>query len=245
MKKFLGIMCAALLAFGLTGVSNATLWDRGGGLIYDDVLDITWLQDADYAKTSGYDPDGYMNWYEAITWADQLVYGGYNDWRLPHVLPVNGSSYVYSVAYDGSADFGYNISAPESAYPGSTGSELAYMYYNNLANVGYYDTIGNGPQPGWSYDPNANFTDGNGNPVSFQNLQHDYWSGTEYPINSNGAWYFTFTYDLQDISVKGSYTRGWAVRPGDSSPIPIPSSLFLLGTGVVGLVGFKKKFKKK
>ena len=29
---------------GFSGASNATLWDRGRGLIYDDVLDITWLQ---------------------------------------------------------------------------------------------------------------------------------------------------------------------------------------------------------
>jgi len=29
-------------------------------MIYDDVLNITWLQDADYAQTSGYDPDGLM-----------------------------------------------------------------------------------------------------------------------------------------------------------------------------------------
>jgi hypothetical protein len=46
--------------------SDAELIDRGGGLIYDTVLDIKWLQDANYAQTSGYDDDGRMNWYTAV-----------------------------------------------------------------------------------------------------------------------------------------------------------------------------------
>jgi hypothetical protein len=71
----------------VSGSSQATLIDRGGGLIYDDVLNITWLQDANYAKTSGYDSDGLMNWVDAMTWATNLSYGGYNDWRLPTLHP--------------------------------------------------------------------------------------------------------------------------------------------------------------
>lgn len=42
----------------------AGLIDRGNGLLYEDVLDITCLQDANYAQTSGYDDDGYMYWAE-------------------------------------------------------------------------------------------------------------------------------------------------------------------------------------
>ena len=40
--------------------SQAALYDRGNGLIYDDVLDITWLQDANYAKTTDATP-----WYRS------------------------------------------------------------------------------------------------------------------------------------------------------------------------------------
>jgi len=53
---------ALLAGIALSGAAQATLIDRGGGLIYDDVLNITWLQDANYAMTSGYDADGRMNW---------------------------------------------------------------------------------------------------------------------------------------------------------------------------------------
>ncbi|EGK72256.1 hypothetical protein METUNv1_01372 [Methyloversatilis universalis FAM5] len=34
-----------------SGVAQAPLHDRGGGLVYDDVLDVTWLADANYART--------------------------------------------------------------------------------------------------------------------------------------------------------------------------------------------------
>jgi hypothetical protein len=156
MRKILIAVMAMVTMFWFTSPTHADLWDRGGGLIYDDVLKITWLQDANYAKTSGYDSDGRMNWSQATTWAANLVYGGYSDWRLP--TTVDGP---YAWGYDGTTTAGYNI----------TTSEMGYMYYTNLANKGYYDTSGNGPQPGWSSTPNATFTDGNGNTVSFQNLQ--------------------------------------------------------------------------
>jgi hypothetical protein len=57
-KAFFGVLLAVIL--GVSSITYAALWDRGGGLIYDDVLNITWLQDANYAKTSGYDADGRM-----------------------------------------------------------------------------------------------------------------------------------------------------------------------------------------
>jgi hypothetical protein len=52
-------------------------------LSIDDVLNITWLQDANYSETPGYSATAVMTWAEATTWAANLVYGGYSDWRLP------------------------------------------------------------------------------------------------------------------------------------------------------------------
>lgn len=74
---------ATLLA--CTTASQATLIDRGNGMIYDSNQNLTWLQDANYAKTSGHDSDGLMDWDAAMNWADNLVYGGYDDWRLPRL----------------------------------------------------------------------------------------------------------------------------------------------------------------
>lgn len=134
------------LAFaGLTLCSTvqATLIDRGGGLIYDDVLDVTWLQDANYAKTSRYNSDGLMYHGQATTWASNLSYFDsvrnvtYTDWRLPITEPVNGTAFNYNVSYNGSTDYGYNISEQATAYAGSTGSEMAFLFYNSLNNKGY------------------------------------------------------------------------------------------------------------
>ncbi|MBK8536437.1 MAG: hypothetical protein IPL59_15695 [Candidatus Competibacteraceae bacterium] len=137
-------------ALGFAGAADATLSNRGGGLIYDDVLNITWLQDANYAKTqydssSGAlgDADGLMNWDTANTWAANLSYYDsvrgvtYDDWRLPTVKPINGVNFVYFVnASSGNDDLGYNQSAPGTLYAGSTGSELAYMHCQNLEGMG-------------------------------------------------------------------------------------------------------------
>jgi hypothetical protein len=88
-KTFFGFLLMVLL--GLNPLAQATLWDRGGGLVYDDVLNITWLQDANYAATntfgvSGINADGTMNWDTTQSWVDAMnstKYLGYNDWRLP------------------------------------------------------------------------------------------------------------------------------------------------------------------
>jgi len=123
----------AVLGLGLSGASQATLIDRGSGLIYDDVLDVTWLQDANYAKTSGYDTDGRMNMLAANTWVAGLSYGGYNDWRLADVKPVDNSAFDYDAfSYDGTTDRGFNIT--------STQSEMAYMFYGNLGDLAAFDT---------------------------------------------------------------------------------------------------------
>ncbi len=85
MKKIFVLLWGVILLSGSADVVQAALYDRGGGIIYDSDLNISWLQDADYAKTSGYDSDGKMNWNAAVAWADGLVYGGYSDWRLPKI----------------------------------------------------------------------------------------------------------------------------------------------------------------
>ena len=68
-KPLLGAVSAGAITPGDTKISATALIDRGGGLLYDDVLNITWLQDANYAMINGDDVDESMNWYEATTWA--------------------------------------------------------------------------------------------------------------------------------------------------------------------------------
>ena len=44
-----------------------------------------------YAKTSGAHATGHINWSQANNWANNLVYGGYADWRLPTLTPSDTS----------------------------------------------------------------------------------------------------------------------------------------------------------
>jgi len=97
---------------------NATLIDRGNGFVYDTNLDITWLSDANYAKTSGYDSDGLMNWNEAMAWAGQLEYGGFNDWRLPTTIQPDDNCSFHNTYVDA----GYNC----------TESEMGHLFYLEL-----------------------------------------------------------------------------------------------------------------
>lgn len=57
--------------------------DSGFGLIYDRELNLSWLKDANYAKTVGRSPSGGMTWYEAMSWVAGLSYCGVRGWRLP------------------------------------------------------------------------------------------------------------------------------------------------------------------
>ena len=67
-------LAGSVLAIGLSGAAQAALQGRdlNGSAAsfeayYDTVLDITWLADANYAQTSGYDADGRMTWSNATT----------------------------------------------------------------------------------------------------------------------------------------------------------------------------------
>lgn len=89
---------------------NAALLERLDGLAYYDTeTDLTWLADANYALTSGYDADGRMDWANAVNWATNLDMFGLNDWRLPYAGGCYGST--------------------------CTDNEMSILFYNTLGNT--------------------------------------------------------------------------------------------------------------
>jgi hypothetical protein len=120
---------AAVLAFSLSTGAQASLVARTGGMVYDDVNNITWAADANLAQTSGYDADGLMTWANAVAWADQLTLGGYTDWSLPST-PVEAAG--FNVTSSQMGDLFYN------QLGGVAGSSIATTYnanYNLFTNV--------------------------------------------------------------------------------------------------------------
>ena len=130
-----------LSASVFTNSASAGLIDRGNGMIYDDVLDITWLQDANYVQTSGEHHISWLRWEQAMEWVDNLNYGGFNDWRLPEVYDVGNNGCGGSRT--NGIDCGYNVLTSYTDANGDTYfSELAYMYHENLGNSALFDING-------------------------------------------------------------------------------------------------------
>jgi hypothetical protein len=219
MTKLLGVLttCVAII-----GTANATLIDRGGGLIYDSDRHITWSQDANLAASNtfgvgGIREDGVMSWATANSWVGAMNaanYLGYQDWRLPDTLQPDATcGSKYNAGNDGVQGYGY----------GCTGSELGHLFYEALSgSAGSSITYGH----------NANY-------ALFQNIQAAagyYWSGTEYAPNTLNAWYFRFSDGDQGNLDKAGMVYAWAVRDGDAAAIPEPATytLMLVGLGLFG-----------
>jgi hypothetical protein len=243
--RFVLTLLATIISFSSS--VHATLIDRGGGLIYDDVLNITWLQDANYAYTSGYalaSDYGGMSWADANAWAANLNYYDsvtnttYTGWRLPDVQPINGSSFNYAGATDGSTDYGYNVGAPGTLYAGSTGSELAYMYFTNLGNSAYRDPTG-------AIQPVSGLV----NTGPFINAIGQFWTSTAYEPIPGNAWTFrTFGVlaGFQDNFPQLDEGLAWAVHDGDIGAGPVANSVpeampwWLLPVCALSLVALQK-----
>lgn len=103
------VFCLLILFVWEVEESHSALVDRGGGLVYDNVLNVTWLQDASLS--------GPQNWAGAVQWAQDLTFNDpirnvtYSDWRLPTTTNLFSS-------------IGWDLSGQSS--------EMAYMFYINL-----------------------------------------------------------------------------------------------------------------
>jgi hypothetical protein len=210
-----------LLSFG--SAHSALLSRAGGQAYYDDVLNITWLADANLADTNdfgvaGINANGTMSWNTAQSWIGAMNaanFLGSNNWRLPNIVDTGAPGCDWEFI---GTDCGYNVDL-------GTG-EMAHMFYNTLGNVGNYNTSGS--STGCS-GPTLCLT----NTGPFSNLQsRGYWSGTTYaPTPPDlAAWFFSFNIGSQNPSWQSSELYAWAVIPGDSlAVVPLPGSVWLLG----------------
>lgn len=131
-----------LAAMTCCGAAQAALFDRGGGMIYDDDRNITWLADWNYAKTSGFDEDGGMDQPTALLWAAGLEYGGYTDWRLPTALNPDGSGPCFRWNCTGSelGHFVYTVLGVTENNSILTGDPAKLALFKNMQNTYWSST---------------------------------------------------------------------------------------------------------
>jgi hypothetical protein len=250
------LSCVFVAIFGFSGMGNANLITIGSvqnighptppgqpeiySLIYDSDQGIVWM---DYTH-------GIYNWNDSMLWATKLnganvlIYNlnpGINvtwtgDWRLPST---NESLITFrdSLGFQGpdqsgeySYSHGYNM----------VNSEMGYLYYESLGeNKGFWGTDG-------TYQGDYGLK----NKGPFVNLVSGlYWSSTEYsPYPNTAAWMFNFNDGNQYIGEKINWQdyTAIAVRPGyvEFTSVAEPATMLLLGLGLVGLAGVRRKFKK-
>ena len=120
--RLIGALCAVLFTF-ITASANAALVSRlSGAAAYDDVLDITWLTDADLSGANTW--DNQLTWVAGLNTANHL---GFDDWRLASMsvaagLPTGTTTSVVDCS-----------TATEAA---CRDSELGYMYWQNMGGTG-------------------------------------------------------------------------------------------------------------
>lgn len=217
-------LAVAVLAVGMVPVAHAALQARDldgnaatAEAFYDTDRNITWLADANYAQTSGYDADGYMTWDDSKTWAAQLNINGTMGWRLPTMVDTGkpGCDFGYS-----NTDCGYN--------PSTSTSELAHLYFVTLHNKLY--RIGDQPDFTWT------------NTGPFSNVKlGGYWFDVEYAPDTTRAW--EFFGGFQDDDVKGFDRAAWAVHSGSVggaavavAVVPEPQTFALMALGLAAVL---------
>lgn len=252
MQKMLGL----LLVLALGSADAALLSRLDGHAYYDTVLDITWLQNTELWKTnnfgSGVSTSNGLTGVSSQTWIAAMNaanYAGYADWRLPTISPVNGLAFNETLSYDGSTDRGFRISAAGSPYAGSTASELAFMFYNNLGGTSYYTTTGGINSP-LTQPPNYRLP--NTGPFASSIRTASYLTGM--PRGASDVWIFAFISGGQTFTNQNTLgNAAWVVRDGDSAlhlsqplpppdTVPVPAAVWLFGSAL-GVLAFARRVR--
>lgn len=247
------LTASALLSLTtLTAEASLTAGTAGGqSVVYDSGSNITWTGDANLLGTLE-NTYGYDTIVNAIIAASPTITDLANVRDTPagsgyHTVSASDFSHTYnpgevtwfgakaftiylnSINYAGSNQWTLPTTVNDStsfsgSYGHTTSSQLEALFYNGLGGKKYQAI------------PNTG--------VFTNELANLYWSGTEVSYYSNLtylAWNFVTSTGIQDAFDKTQSGYAWAVTAGNITAVPVPAAAWLFGSGLIGMVGWKRR----
>lgn len=198
---------------GSEASATCDLINNGDGTITDPATGLMWLTDAGMG--------GSDTWANAMTWSANLVFAGFDDWRLPSGLAADGT-----VCNNGTSPVG----------PNCTTTEFGSLYFGNVIQAfGQWEFTSIGAGSYWTsttFDCSTNAPGGFGFGQTCGTSNFDEFSAFAFDFIDGGNNPFAQTREL----------GLWAVRAGGGDGevdppvgVPEPGTGLLLATGLFGI----------